>query len=288
MKDREERFKKLKMPLDKFEDKKKSDKEILEEIERDVNTREITRAIKLLDGIKSPVNLFISIRLILNGIEEIAKESNEAGREELRVYLRELIPYINGIPSERLRASLLGDLARTFYLLNDEFNGDLALKVAINLASNYPDLLRDILISLVENNLIEKASYAFKLVRKKEVLDQIFVYLAEKLYQTGDEKTSIQVINNISDPFHRATAFYYLAMIEENKDRDKAIEFTKRAIEEAEKIKEPETRLELLLKLTDYLHTLRGEQLDVLEVLGESSPADVGDEEDNTYEEHES
>ncbi|WP_297499464.1 hypothetical protein [Thermococcus sp.] len=266
---------------------KQSEVEILERIESYVEAGNIASALSFLEGLRSQLNTFVALRIILRELVQHLKATSESEKEELRAVLRELIPYINGLESNRQRALLLGEAAKAFYLLGDDFNGDLALKASINLAKEYPDLLKEILMSLIEEELLSKADFAFRMVRNREVIEPVLVHLVEKFYEEDKMDEAFSILRLISNPFHRATALYYIAMFEENRDREKAIKLAGAALEEAEKIKDPDTRLELVLKLSDYLHSLRGERLSVMDILAHSLPSNGGEQEHGTDKEHE-
>ena len=266
---------------------KRSEVEILEQIESHVEAGDIKGAIGFLEELRSQFNTFVALRIILRELVQRLKTASDSEKEELRIILKELIPHINGLESNRQRALLLGEVAKAFYLLGDDFNGDLALKASINLAEEYPDLLKEILMSLIEEGLLSKAGFAFRMVRNRDVIEPVFVHLVEKFYEEGKEDVAFSILKMISSPFHRATALYYIAMVEENRNREMAIKLVETAMKEAEKIKDPETRLELVLKLSDYLHSLRGERLSVMDILAQSLLPKIGKEEDNTNQEHE-
>ncbi len=134
--------------------------------------------------------------------------------------------------------------------------GDFTLKTAINLALQHPDILRDILFSLIKAGLLQKAAYAMKFVKDPEKLDVVLSYLAEVFYERGDIEKALAIISHITSNFHRAVALMHLAQLEENRDRGKALQFIESAIKIAERIEDPETRFELMLKLYDLKHEI--------------------------------
>ena len=262
----------------------KRDVETLEEIESRLNEGDLSGALHLVDVLKNPGNVFLALRLILKRIAESAREPN-ANRTALLAVLREAIPRVNAVPSERYRAILLGELAKAFYYLGDDFNGDISLKTALNLASNHPDILRDILRGLIEEGLLKKAAYALKMVRDRRALDPIFEYLVERLYHAGKVKDALKVLEHIESPFHRAMALHSLALLSRD-DPETALKFIERAIEEASKIEDPETRFETMIKLYDTMHEIKGEPLSLGTVLRATSLSGDGrnEHEDAYYE----
>lgn len=246
---------------------KRPDLEVLEEIEERVKSGNVEGAIALLEELERPQNTFVAIRLILRNLISAAKSSGETGRWLYLGLLKDLIPHVNGIPSERARAILFGDLAVAFYLLGDEFDGDFALRSAINLASNHPDVLRDILFELIDSGLLPKAAYVMKTVKNRAGLDVVLSHLADLFYRAGEEEKALSVVDHIENPFHRAVALYYIATFEMTRNREKALAYLQRAIEEAEKIEDPDARLELMMKLNEVLHEVMGEGLSLVELL---------------------
>ncbi len=182
---------------------------------------------------------------------------------------------MNSLSNPHYRALLLGDLAVLFYLLNDEFNGDLAVKTAINLAGDRADIIRDVLMILINSNLLKKAGYAMKLVRDPpEKLDVVLAHLAEIFYREGGDVEKVApILDHISSPFHRAMALYYMAQIESERDRDTALKILTAAFKVAEKIEDPETRFEVMLKLYDLKNSLLGQSLSLKDLLsGKEAP----------------
>ena len=262
--------------LDEFfrslgERKKKSELEVLEDIENALRMGEIDNAIELTGELGSESNLFLALRMLLRSIRERLQEAREKGEldelERMKERVKELIPTVNSLLNPRYRALLLGDLAVLFYLLNDELNGDIALRTAINLARNSADIIRDILMELINSGLLKKAGYAMKMVREPEKLDVVLVHLAEMFYRAGDVEKARLIIEHISSPFHRAMALYYLAEIEGKRNRDEALKILEAAFRIAEGIEDPEARFEVMLKLYDLKHSLLGQSLSLKDVL---------------------
>ncbi|WP_457742132.1 hypothetical protein [Thermococcus sp.] len=246
---------------------KRPDLEVLEEIEEKVKSGDVEGAVALLEELEKPQNIFVAIRLILRNLINSARSSGEGNRWLYLGLLKDLIPHINGISSERARAILFGDLAVAFYLLGDEFDGDFALKSAINLASGYPDVLRDILFELINSGLLPKAAYVMKTVRNRTGLDVVLSHLADLFYRAGEKEKALSVVNHIENPFHRAVALYYIATFEMVRDKEKALTYLQQAIEEAEKIDDSDARLELMMKLNEVLHEVMGEGFSLVELL---------------------
>jgi len=245
------------------------DDTILEELEEAVFEGDLFRAVQLADGIKKDGNLFLALRLILSRVNELEDDS-KMDKSKLTALLREIIPRVNSINSERYRALLFGDLAVAFYHIGDEFSADFALKTALNLASGHPDVIRDILKRLVDEGLLPKASYALRMVKDRKTLDLILAYIAERLYLEGKKKNALVVVENIASPFHRAIALHNIALLE--KDKEVALKLIGRAIEEAGKIKDPEARFELMIKLHDTMYRIKGEPPSIESILRASSP----------------
>ncbi|WP_297516517.1 hypothetical protein [Thermococcus sp.] len=257
---------------------KRPDTEVLTEIEDRLLVDDVPGAIALLEELEKEQNVVIAVRMILRKILHM-KESEET---EVRFVplLKQLVPYINGIKNERYRALLLGELAMGFYIIGAELEGDFALKASINLALNHPDVLRDVIMGLINAGLFPKAGYAMKFVKDKEKLDVVLVHLAEVLYERGEEEKALAVIGHITSNFHRAVALLHLAQFEKDRDREKALQFVDWAIKLAERIEDPDARFELMLKLYDLKHEIRGEPLSLSELLARETPEEKGQAED--------
>lgn len=256
---------------------KRSELEVLEDIESALGMGDIERALELTEELESEPNLFLALRMIMRSMREKlqgAGEKEDSGEpERMRASLKELIPLVNSLSNPHYRALLLGDLAVLFYLLNDEFNGDPAVKTAINLAGDRADIIRDVLMILINSNLLKKAGYAMKLVRDPEKLDVVLAHLAEIFYREGDVEKVAPILDHISSPFHRAMALYYMAQIESERDRDTALKILTAAFKVAEKIEDSETRFEVMLKLYDLKNSLLGQSLSLKDLLsGKEAP----------------
>ena len=253
--------------------KKRSDLEVLEDIEAYLLEGGLDEAIALLDTLEKEHNLYLALRMIIKGITRAldqAERNGEITEEELRKTkdrIKSLIPRVNGLFNRRYRAILLSDLAILFYRLNDELNGDVALRAAINLAENEADIIRDMLMELIKRGLLSKAGYAMKMVREPEKLDVVLTHLAESFYRAGDVEKAMLILRHITSPFHRAMALYYMASIEGERDREKALRLIDMAFREAEKVEDPDARFELGLKLYDLKHSILGESFNVRDVL---------------------
>ncbi|AHL21972.1 hypothetical protein [Thermococcus nautili] len=257
---------------------KRPDTEVLTEIEDRLLVDDVPGAIALLEELEKEQNVVIAVRMILRKILRM-KESEET---EVRFVplLKQLVPYINGVKNERYRALLLGELAMGFYIIGAELEGDFALKASINLALNHPDVLRDIIMGLINAGLFPKAGYAMKFVKDKEKLDVVLVHLAEVLYERGEAEKALAVIGHITSNFHRAVALLHLAQFEKDRDREKALQFVDWAIKLAERIEDPDARFELMLKLYDLRHEIVGEPLSLSELLARETPEETGQAED--------
>ncbi|NJE75626.1 hypothetical protein [Thermococcus sp. ES12] len=253
--------------------RKRSELDVLEEIEGLTGIGEINRAVELAEEIETESNRFLALRIILRSIMKklVELRRSEKGMDSEFEYIREtvkaLIPLANSLINPRYRAILLGDLAVLFYYLNDELNGDIALRTAINLAKDSADILRDILMGLVNAGLLRKAGYAMKMVREPEKLDVVLVHLAEMFYRTGDVHRARLIIDHISSPFHRAMALYYLAEVEGERNREKALKILDEAFKIADDVEDPDARFELMLKLYDLKYTLLGRALTLEDIL---------------------
>ncbi|NJE48787.1 hypothetical protein [Thermococcus sp. 9N3] len=257
---------------------KRPDTEVLTEIEDRLLVDDVPGAIALLEELEKEQNVVIAVRMILRKILRM-KESEET---EVRFVplLKQLVPYINGVKNERYRALLLGELAMGFYIIGAELEGDFALKASINLALNHPDVLRDIIMGLINAGLFPKAGYAMKFVKDKEKLDVVLVHLAEVLYERGEAEKALAVIGHITSNFHRAVALLHLAQFEKDRDREKALQFVDWAIKLAERIEDPDARFELMLKLYDLRHEISGEPLSFSELLARETPEETERAED--------
>jgi len=253
--------------------RKRSELDVLEEIEGLIGIGEIEKAIDLVGEIEGESNRFLALRMILRSImerlTELKRSEGEADTEfeNMRETVKTLIPLVNSLINPRYRAILLGDLAVLFYYLNDELNGDIALRTAINLAKESADIIRDILMGLVNAGLLRKAGYAMKMVREPEKLDVVLVHLAEMFYRTGDVQRAKLIIEHISNPFHRAMALYYLAEVEGERNREEALKILDAAFKIADKVEDPDARFELMLKLYDLKYALLGKALTLEDIL---------------------
>ena len=135
--------------------------------------------------------------------------------------------------------------------------------------------MRDILRGLIEEGMLGKAAYAFKMVKDKRALDPVLEYLVERLYHAGEVEKALSVLEHIESPFHRAMAFYSLALLS-RKNPTVAQRFLEKAIEEAVKIDDPETRFETVIKLYDTLHEIKGKPLTLGTILRATSPLGDG------------
>lgn len=253
--------------------RKRSELDVLEEIEGLIGIGEIEQAVELVGEIEGESNRFLALRMILRSImerlTELKRSEGEAdtGLENMRETVKTLIPLVNSLINPRYRAILLGDLAVLFYHLNDELNGDIALRTAINLAKESADIIRDILMGLVNAGLLRKAGYAMKMVREPEKLDVVLVHLAEMFYRAGDVQRAKLIIEHISNPFHRAMALYYLAEVEGERNREEALKILDAAFKIADKVEDPDARFELMLKLYDLKYALLGKALTLEDIL---------------------
>ncbi|WP_297480102.1 hypothetical protein [Thermococcus sp.] len=258
---------------------KRPDTEVLTEIEDRLLVDDIPGAIALLEELEREQNVVIAVRMILRKILRM-RESEENAEIRFVPLLKGLVLYVNGIKNERYRALLLGELALGFYVIGAELEGDFALKASINLALEHPDILRDIIMNLINAGLFPKAGYAMKFVKDREKLDVVLVYLAEVLYERGEEEKALAVIGHITSNFHRAVALFHLAEFEKTRNREKALQFVEWAIRIAERIEDPDARFELMLKLYDLRHEILGEPLSLSELLARETTQEKGPVED--------
>ncbi|NJE46348.1 hypothetical protein E3E35_02750 [Thermococcus sp. GR7] len=252
---------------------KKSELEILEEIEEYLKMKEIDKALEQIKNLEKEHNIFLALRMVIRSIvEQLDKEEqtgtlNEEDVSRTRERIKEMIPAVNALFNPRYRALLMADLAILFYRLDDELNGDLALRTAINLAENHDDIIREILMNLIRLGLLDKAGYAMKMVRDPEKLDVVLVHLAEMFYRAGEVEKAKLIIKHIASPFHKAMALYYIASIEGTQNREEALRILEGAFKLAEEVEDPDARFELMLKLYDLKHSLLGEALNLREIL---------------------
>lgn len=257
---------------------KRPETEILTEIENRLLVDDVPGAIALIEGLEKEQNIVIAVRMALRKI--LRMKESEGGEVRLLPLLKMLVPHINGIRNERYRALLLGELAVGFYVLGAELEGDFALKTAINLALDHPDVLRDVIMNLINSGLLHKAAYAMKFVKNREKLDVVLVHLAEVLYERGEVEKALAVVGHITSNFHRTVALFYLAQFEKERNRERALQFIDWAIKLAEKIEDPEARFELMLKLHDLKHEIQGDSLSLFELLKRKTPEETGGAED--------
>ncbi|QDA31058.1 hypothetical protein FH039_04805 [Thermococcus indicus] len=252
---------------------KKSDLEILDEIEDSLKEGNIDQAILLLRDINKEHNLFLALRMVLREILSKDNLSGNASEAEVRSKIKELTLLVNTILNPLHRAVLMADIAIAFYRINDDFSGDLTLKAAIDLAINSTNILKEIILGLVNHGLLDKAGYAMNLVKDPEKLDVVLVQLAEKLYREGDLEKATRVLKHITHPFHKAMALYSIALIEADRNREDAKKILEVAFKVAEKIDDPHARFEVNMKLYDLKHRLEGTSVSLMSVLsGEGKP----------------
>ena len=249
---------------------KVSDLERLERIEELVDSGDFQSAISELEKIRKDENVYVGARIIIRALLNLEGDI----RSDVLDYLKSLIPIINGISSWRYRSLLMANVAIAFYKLGDEFNGDLALKTAINLAYVAgEDVLVEILRELIRRGMLNKGAYAFSLVKDRRKIDFLLSQLVESLYLAGEYDKARAVLESIKDPFYRAVALYRLALLEFNKNKLKALAFIESAIENTEKIENKHARLELLIKLNDLKGQLTGKGIRLVDILGKESPS---------------
>ncbi len=243
------------------------DSDRLEAIENLVNYWEFKEALKELKKIKLAPNIFLGIRIIIDGILSAIRESIEDGvlREELRKvfvkYIEDIIPIANEIGNLRLKSLAFADISVAFYMLNENLKSDLALKTALNIASDIgdDDLLVEIVKALIDRGLLKKAAYAIKLVRNRKKLDVILSQLAVMFYSSGEFEKADLTLQHIESPFHKATAFYYMASVEASRDKEKALALLDSAFKILDEVQNPILKFELFLKLVDLKSSLTGE-----------------------------
>jgi len=245
----------------------KSELEILDEIEGYLSSGDIQSAIDAVGLLETEHNRFLAMRMILMEMIRRVEENPDEDRKEFLTYLGKLINAMNAVTDPEHRALLSADTAVVFYYLGDELSGDMALKTALNLASGRDDVLSDIVRNLTRRGLLDKAGYVLTRVKDRERLDSALVSVAEILYRTGDVEKARLIIKHISNPFHRAMALYYIALIEANRDREAAAEIVEAAMKLAEKVKEPDARFELMLKLEGLRDVLEGNSISLSDIL---------------------
>ncbi len=253
----------------------KSDLERLESIEEFLSSGDFEAALRELERIKKEENVYVGavifVRNLLNPPEDVP-----VNRPMAMEYLTRLLPIINGMENWRYRALALSEVAMAFYLFGDEFNGDLALKSALNLArAAGDDVLSGILRELIKRGLIEKAAHAFSLVRDRKRIDFLLSQLVEVLYLAGELEKADAALAHIQDPFYKAIALYNLALVESNRDKDAALAFVENAIRFAEEIENKNARIELLIKLNDLKSQLTGKGISLAELILRPSPSEL-------------
>ncbi|MBO8174670.1 MAG: hypothetical protein H0Z18_05375 [Thermococcus sp.] len=236
-------------------------------IEAALKRGDIAAAISEVRRIKNDYYIFLGVRSIVRKIIQLAKKSLEKfgdvlkhERTSFREYLKELVILANSITEERFRAIVFADIAIAFYLIDESLEGDLALKTSLDIAEKLQDddVVFEIVYSLIESNLLEKAGYAMNLVRNRKKLDIILSYLALHLYKEGKEEDAAKVIAHIQSDFHKVMALYKIAEFEAERDIEKATAILKRAIELSENIKNAVLKFEAFVKLTELQDELVG------------------------------
>jgi hypothetical protein len=152
-------------------------------------------------------------------------------------------------------------LAVLFYHLQDDLNGDMALRTAIDLSLNHPNILKEVIMNIINRGFLDKAAYAMKLVKDPEKLDTILVQLAEMFYREGKIEKATMVLKHITSPFHKAMALYQIASIVAERDRDEASKILNLAFKIAEKIPDPNSRFEVSMKLYELSGKLEGKDI---------------------------
>lgn len=129
--------------------------------------------------LKNDYYLFLGVRSIVRRIIQLAKESIDKF-------------------GDVLKHENFADIAIAFYLINESLEGDLALKTSLDIAEKLQDdVVFEIVYSLIESNLLEKAGYAMNLVKNRKKLDIILSYLALHLYKEGREEDAAKAIAHI-------------------------------------------------------------------------------------------
>ncbi|ALM74771.1 hypothetical protein [Thermococcus barophilus] len=236
-------------------------------VEAALKREDINAAISEVRRIKNDYYLFLGVRSIVKKIVQLAKKSiNKFGsvlkheKEAFREYLKELVILANSITEERLRAIVFADIAIAFYLIDESLEGDLALRTSLDLAEKLKDddVTFEIVYSLVENDLLEKAAYAMSLVRNRKKLDVILSYMALHLYKEGREDDAAKVITHIQSDFHKVMALWKMAEFESKRDKKKAEEILKKAMELLKDIENPVLRFEAFVKIAELQEELAG------------------------------
>jgi hypothetical protein len=253
----------------------KSDLDRLEAIEEFLSSGDFGAAMNELEKIKKEENLYVGavifVRALLNPPEDVP-----TNRSMILDYLTRLLPVINGIENWRYRALALSEVAMAFYHFGDEFNGDLALKSSLNLAKMAGDeVLSGILRELIKRGLIEKAAYAFSLVKDRKRIDFLLSQLVEVLYLAGEFEKADAALAHIRDPFYKAIALYNLALVEASRDKETALAFVDNATRFAEEIENKNARIELLIKLSDLRAQLTGKGISLAELIQRPSSSEL-------------
>ncbi|WP_456453550.1 hypothetical protein [Thermococcus sp.] len=243
------------------------DSDRIEVIEELVNQWEFKEALKELDRVKLVPNMFLGLRVIVRGVLTAVKESmkegklNEDIRKALVDYVESLIPIANGITNLRLKALAFADISVAFYMLDENLKSDLALKTALNIATEIgdDDITVEIVKTLIDRGILAKAAYAMNLVRNRKKLDLILSQLAVMFYASGEQEKAEVTLQHIESRFHRANALYYMASIEASRDQEKALRLLDAAFRIVEEIENPVLRFEMFLKLTELKSKITGE-----------------------------
>jgi len=263
-------FKKIKLYLKgllRGEEQENRDDILLGIVEAALKREDIAGAINELKRIKEDYYLFLGVRITVRKIIEIIQRKMprlgklpKHERTHFIKYLKDLIVLANSVTKERLRALLFVDIAIAFYLIDESLEGDLALKTSLDIAEKLQDddVVFEIVYSLIESSLLEKAGYAMNLVRNRKKLDTILSYLALHLYKEGKEEDAAKVIAHIQSDFHKVMALYKIAEFEAERNKEKATAILKRAIELSENIKNAVLKFEAFVKLTELQDELVG------------------------------
>ncbi len=254
--------------LFKAEKKPERDSDRVEVIDNLVSQWEFREALKELDKVKLVPNIFLGLRVIIRGIFSTVREITKEGKlgEEIRKtlvgYVEQLIPIANGITNLRLKALAFADISMAFYLLNENLKSDLALKTALNIATEIgdDDILVEIVKNLIDHGILTKATYAMKLVRNRKKLDVVLSQLSVMFYTSGEKDKADAILQHIESPFHRATAVYYMASFESSRDPEKALQLLDMAFRIVDEIPNPLLKFEMFLKLSELKHTITGEE----------------------------
>jgi len=253
------------------EKKKRSELEVLADVEIYLSRLDFEEASRCLDELESDQNLFVALQMILSKMITTLREGvlSEGDLPEMLKVLEKVMEKSNLIVVLNYRVTLLTYLAVLFYLLGDEFRGDMALKTALSLAGDRKNLLKFILRTLFSVGLLKKAGYVLSKIGDSDLLNLQLVELTKVFYQAGEKRKAFEVIKHIEKPYYKALAYLALAELEKQSELAKA--YLKAAEYFASLVKESNASTSIMMRIKEYEHKISGDVVSVQDILNRPS-----------------